>query len=85
MITQQRKQKNDQTTDEFRMRHFFVNHEMKKQDLKDNIQHFQVRFILVTTDVDMRGIPAYQDLILGVLGKLFFNRQQKLLAIILIL
>jgi len=42
MLSEQRKQRNDQTTDAFRMRNFMVNHESKKQDLQDNIQHLQV-------------------------------------------
>lgn len=42
MLVKQRKQRNDQTTDEFRMRNLMVTHEMKKQDLQDNIQHLQV-------------------------------------------
>ena len=42
MLVKQRKQRNDQTTDEFRIRNLMVNHEMKKQDLQDSIQHLQV-------------------------------------------
>uniref|UniRef100_A0A7M5V9Z2 Uncharacterized protein n=2 Tax=Clytia hemisphaerica TaxID=252671 RepID=A0A7M5V9Z2_9CNID len=39
ILSQQRKQRNDQTTDEFRMRNLMVNHEIKKQNLDDSIQH----------------------------------------------
>ena len=46
MLCDQRKQRNDQTTDSFRMRNFMVNHESKKQDMQDNIQHLQVCYHL---------------------------------------
>lgn len=42
MLTQQRKQKNDQSMDEWKQRNLVVNHEMKKHDLEDSISHFQV-------------------------------------------
>lgn len=41
MLTQQRKQKNDQSMDEWKQRNLVVNHEMKKHDLEDSISHFQ--------------------------------------------
>ena len=47
MITKERRARNDRSMDEWRMRNFAVAHEVKRQALKDNINHFEVNLYII--------------------------------------